>query len=188
MQIHSVLKKSVIATGVAIALASSGAQAISAGTDINLSAKAKAGGMAGAAYTMPQEASAAVFGNPATLTQFKGFSMNFGASFLGLKSVDVDTDTAGVGNSGKSHSDADNYIIPDFGMTLEVAPGLVIGTGLEVDAGLGADYRDDPINLIGAPGAITLPLNVFCCDSYRCEVCVPSGAATKLHRHSEQSL
>jgi long-chain fatty acid transport protein len=160
MQIHSVLKKSVIATGVAIALASSGAQAISAGTDLNLSAKAKAGGMAGAAYTMPQEASAAVFGNPATLTQFKGFNMNFGASLIGLKSVDVDTESALTGNSGISHSDADNYIVPDFGMTLEVAPGLVIGTGLEVDAGLGVDMRDDPINLIGVPGAITLPLNV----------------------------
>lgn len=139
------LKKTPLAAGVAIALASTGAQAISTGTDLNLSAKAAAGGMAGAAYTMPQEASAAVFGNPATLTQFKGFNMNFGASFLeyDLSSEDV---VNPVGPNGVVHNnDAGSYIVPDIGLTLELAPGLVIGTGLEVDAGLGADYRDDQI-------------------------------------------
>jgi len=164
-------KKAPLAAGVVIALASGGAQAISAGTDLNLSGKAKAGAMGGAAYTMPQEASAAVFGNPATLTQFKGFNMNFGASYLGITSVDVTTSNALGTDSGTAHSDADDYIIPDFGMTLELAPGLVLGTGLEVDAGLGADYRDDPVGLTGLPGGalglnagasdvITLPLMV----------------------------
>jgi len=128
-------------SSVLVLLASTSAHAISAGTDLNLSAKARAGGMAGAAYTMPQEASAAVFGNPATLTQFQGINMNFGASFLMLQAVDVE---AG-GSNQEAHSDADNYIVPDFGLTIQVAPNLVIGTGLEVDAGLGADYRDDPV-------------------------------------------
>jgi len=143
-----------VAAGMAMLVASTSAMAISTGTDLNLSGKARAGGMAGAAYTMPQEASAAVFGNPATLTQFKGINLNFGASFLSLSEVDVKTfsDDATYGSAiskDKSHSDADNYIVPDFGLTLQVAPNLVLGTGLEVDAGLGADYRDDPIaNLI----------------------------------------
>ncbi len=145
-------KKAPLAAGVVIAMASGGAQAISTGTDLNLTAKAAAGGMGGAAYTMPQEASAAVFGNPATLTQFKGFNMNFGASYLDydLSSKDV-SDNLGL-TSGQTHTnDAGGYIVPDVGITLELAPGLVIGTGLEVDAGLGADYRDDPImaNILG---------------------------------------
>lgn len=171
MQIHSVLKKSVIATGVAVALASGGAQAISTGTDLNLSAKAAAGGMAGAAYVRPQEASAAVFGNPATLTQFKGFNMNFGASLLmieELKNEQFGTITGGgfAGSySNESISDADNYIVPDLGITLEIAPGLVVGTGLEVDAGLGGDYRDDPVMLLGDTSGVglvnfTVPINV----------------------------
>lgn len=143
-------KKAPLAAGIAIAMASGGAQAISTGTDLNLSAKAAAGGMGGAAYTMPQEASAAVFGNPATLTQFKGFNMNFGASYLDydLTSKDVSNAAAGalgVPNGTTHTNDAGSYIVPDFGLTLELAPGLVIGTGLELDAGLGADYRDDPI-------------------------------------------
>jgi len=134
-----------VAAGMAMLVASTGAMAISTGTDLNLSGKARAGGMAGAAYTLPQEASAAVFGNPATLTQFKGINLNFGASFLSLASVDVETSTGGGPLDGTAHSDADNYIVPDFGLTLQVSPNLVIGTGLEVDAGLGADYRDDPV-------------------------------------------
>jgi len=146
-----------VAAGMAMLVASTGAMAISTGTDLNLSAKARAGGMAGAAYTMPQEASAAVFGNPATMTQFKGINLNFGASFLGLPGVDVETSSS-LGST-KSHSDADDYIVPDFGLTLQVSPNLVLGTGLEVDAGLGADYRDDPASLLGA-GLVNLPLNV----------------------------
>jgi len=137
-----------VAAGLGLLVASTGAMAISTGTDLNLSGKARAGGMAGAAYTAPQEASAAVFGNPATLTQFKGINMNFGASFLSLASIDVTTEAAVAGGAlskKNAHSDADNYIVPDFGLTIQVAPNLYIGTGLEVDAGLGADYRDDPV-------------------------------------------
>src|SRR5690606_19896595 len=53
---------------------------LNTGTDLNLSLKPIAGGMAGAAYTRPQEVSSALFGNPATLTQFKGFNFGLGAA------------------------------------------------------------------------------------------------------------
>jgi len=152
-----------VAAGMAMLVASTGAMAISTGTDLNLSAKARAGGMAGAAYTMPQEASAAVFGNPATLTQFKGINLNFGASWLSIAGVENDQTFAVSGTTvatNTSTSDADNYIVPDFGLTLQVSPNLVIGTGLEVDAGLGADYRDDPIALAAGALGTELPLLV----------------------------
>ena len=144
-------------------LASTSAHAISTGTDLNLSAKARAGGMAGAAYTMPQEASAAVFGNPATLTQFKGINFNFGASLLSLQGVQNQQQTSidGLGTfTNKSDSDADNYVLPDIGITMQVSPNLVIGTGLEVDSGLGGDYRDDPISLLGGVAGTGIPLLV----------------------------
>jgi len=144
-----------VAAGMAMLVASTGAQATNSGTDLNLSAKARSGGMAGAAYTMPQEASAAVFGNPATLTQFKGINFNFGASMIGLmdaqnqQQTSITTGAGTLVSTNKSNSDANNYVIPDLGITMQVSPNLVIGTGLEVDSGLGADYRDDPISLFG---------------------------------------
>lgn len=53
-------------------LLSNVAQATNIGSDSNLGYKPVAGAMGDAAYTAPQEASAAIFGNPATLTQFEG--------------------------------------------------------------------------------------------------------------------
>jgi len=158
-----------VSGGLSLLLASSGASAISTGPDLNLSTKMRAGGMAGAAYTIPQEASAAVFGNPATLTQFKGVNLNFGASFLLLTDIDnhqtstIEGSTVFGGalngsHSNTSSSDASNYILPDFGVTLQISPNLVIGTGLEVDAGIGADWRDSPITLLGGAAGTGLPL------------------------------
>jgi len=142
-----------VAAGMAMLAASTGAQAASTGTDFNLSAHSIAGGMAGAAYTRPQEASAAVFGNPATLTQFPGVNFNFGATLISLTDVQVETDTTlnvGAGSFAfheEHDSDADNYVVPTLGLTLQISPNLTLGLGLEADAGLGADYRDDPLTL-----------------------------------------
>ncbi|HIG79426.1 MAG TPA: long-chain fatty acid transport protein [Cycloclasticus sp.] len=159
-----------VAAGMAMLVASTGAQADSTGTDLNLSAHTIAGGMAGAAYTRPQEASAAVFGNPATLTQFPGVNFNFGAAHIFLQQIEVETTTVtGAANganalglptyaatnthTSSATSDADNYIIPTLGISLQVSPKLFLGLGLEADAGLGADYRNDPISLTGMDAA-----------------------------------
>lgn len=163
--------KSPIVQGAVMVLGSASAHANFSGTDVNLGINPAAGGMAGAAYTRPEEPSAAVFGNPATLTQFKGFNMNFGASLLMIDATNKQSLTVpGVGSfENRSTSDADNYLIPTFGMTLEMAPGVVLGIGLEADGGLGADYRDDPIMLtagaatdpaLGFSTPITLPVVV----------------------------
>jgi long-chain fatty acid transport protein len=144
---------------------SPGALALNSGTDLNLSLKPIAGGMAGAAYTKPQEVSAALFGNPATLTQFKGFNFGLGAAIL---EPDVDNYQSNNGFTNHSHSLAQNYIAPDVALGAEIAPGFVLGAGVAVDSGLGADYRTQPINAgaglglggAGAGGAATLPLLV----------------------------
>jgi long-chain fatty acid transport protein len=106
---------------------------------------------------VPQEASAAVFGNPATLTQFKGTTFNFGAAYLGVNTENTQTSAAG---SNKVKSKARDYLAPDFGLTIDLGGGRVFGLGLEVDAGLGADYRNAPLSLVGVAGAATLPLLV----------------------------
>jgi len=155
-----------VAAGMAMLVASTGAQAGNTGTDLNLSAKARAGGMGGAAYTMPQEASAAVFGNPATLTQFKGMHFNFGASLISLADPQIQQESTITGGAlagtykNKSTSDANNYIVPDIGISMQVSPKLFIGTGLELDSGLGTDFRDDPFQLLGGAFNTKLPLLV----------------------------
>lgn len=133
------------------------AHATNVGTDANLGYKPAAGAMGGAAYTMPQEASAAVFGNPATLADFKGKSFNLGAAYLGVSAKNTQASAAGT---NVSKSGANDYVAPDVGLAIELAPGSVLGLGLEVDAGLGADYRDKPISLVGVSGAASLPLVV----------------------------
>ncbi len=42
------------------------------GTDLNLTMMPAAGGMGGVGIARPQDVGSAVFGNPATLTQYKG--------------------------------------------------------------------------------------------------------------------
>lgn len=139
-----------------LAMASSGAFALNTGTDLNLSMKAAAGGMAGAAYTKPQEASAALFGNPATMTQFGGTNFNLGAAYL---SPTLENTQSSPGLSHTSKSGAKDYVAPDLAVTHELGGGWYLGAGVEVDAGIGADFRNSPITL-GGNTAATLPLVV----------------------------
>lgn len=146
-------------------LASNSAFAIATGTDLNLSMKAASGGMAGAAYTKPQEASAAVFGNPATMTQFGGTNFNFGAAYL-VPELEVTQTGAGAldGVTGNvSKSGAENYVAPDLAVIHELGNGWYLGAGIEADAGLGADYRTSPItvpSLSANPAVTGVPLVV----------------------------
>lgn len=165
---YHTMKKCLPACGLFLGLGATSAQANFSGTDVNLGINPAAGGMVGAAYARPEEPSAAIFGNPATLTQFKGFNMNFGASFLMIDATNKQSFSGPTGSfEHRSTSDADNYLVPNLGVTLELAQGVVLGVGLEADAGLGADYRDDPILLtagaapsLGFPTPISLPVVV----------------------------
>ena len=155
----------------ALAFFTPGAMATNAGTDLNLDHHIVAAGMAGAAYTRPQEVSAAVAGNPATLRQFDQGQYNFGASLLPIKELkNVQTtriDTLNTTFTNESVSSAENYIVPTFGMVLSDSKDWTWAAGLEVDAGIGADFRDDPIYLLGGAGTalglgspVSLPLVV----------------------------
>jgi hypothetical protein len=59
------------------------AQATTYGTDVNNTVLPATGGMAGASIARTVEGAAAVFGNPANLTQYKeGTTFSFGATFF----------------------------------------------------------------------------------------------------------
>lgn len=148
---------SILVIGGAFATSGGIAHATNVGTDTNLGYKPAAGAMGGAAYTAPQEASSALFGNPATLTSLKGTTFNFGASYLGVTAENTQSSVAGT---NRSRSRAKDYILPDVAVKFDLANGGAVGFGLEADAGLGADYRNAPISLVGVNGAASLPLVV----------------------------
>jgi long-chain fatty acid transport protein len=129
--------------------------ALPKGANFSVSMKPASGGMSGAAFAMPQEVSAAVFGNPATLTQFPGTQFGLGASILKIKLENTQT---GAGGTNLSDSAADNYVIPDAAFSRQIGESWVIGAGIQVGAGLGADFRDDPVRVGAVPGT-ELPFN-----------------------------
>lgn len=155
-----------VAAAAMLMMASTGAFAILTGTDTNLSLKPASGGMAGASYTKPQEPSAAVFGNPATMTQFSGTRFGIGAAYL-HPNVEITQSGASALDSGPtshtSSSHAVDYVVPDVAVTYELGNGWYLGTGIGVNAGAGVDYRTDPITVPSAstdPAITGLPLAV----------------------------
>lgn len=129
-----------------------------AGTDLNLSAHPATGGMAGAGYTFALEPSAALFGNPASLTQMKGIRFNLGATYFHFFGNNQNQEFAGLENT--STSSATDYLLPVTAATFEIVDDLVMGFGIEVDTGAGADYRLDPVTLLGTPTDTTVGGNL----------------------------
>lgn len=140
---------SVCLTALAATLTHHNVLALPTGANLAISMKPVSGGMSGAAYTLPQEVSAAVFGNPAALTQFSGTQFGFGAALL---KIDLKNTQTGAGGTNVSQSAANNYAAPDFAFSYQTGQGLAFGAGVQVGAGLGADFRDDPIKVGAIPG------------------------------------
>jgi len=84
------------------------------------------------------------------------------------------TSIIGVGTStNKPLSDANNYVLPDLSITLQLSPNLVTGTGLEVDSGIGTGYSyaqdvlsDKPNNTLDGLGSIPLGDTAFSVIAY----------------------
>lgn len=126
------------------------AQATTFGTDVNNSVLPATGGMGGASVARTVEGAAAVFGNPANLTQYKeGTTFTFGASFFDPE-IEVDHDGTTTGRAWSGSSNADKYLIPTIAVTQGLGglglENLVLGLGLTA-TGAGSDFRDVPGSL-----------------------------------------
>ena len=95
--------------------------------------------MAGVSLALPQDVPAAVFGNPATLSQFRGTQFCLGGAWVeGYPTVTSPTVPVGV------TSRTQGFATPEIGVTQDLRPVGVpgaLGIGLGGFSGLGAEYR-----------------------------------------------
>lgn len=113
------------------------------GTDLNNNLLPATGGMGGASVARTVEPAAAVFGNPANLTQYnEGTSFTFGATYFDHNVEGTTSDNFG---GGDIKSQTNPYLVPTIAITQAFSENLVAGLGLSVTAGLGADFRGQGI-------------------------------------------
>ncbi len=103
--------------------------------------------MAGTSHARPQDLPSAVFGNPATLTQYGGGTrFTFGATFYNPE-VDLVHDGSVTGAPFKTESDTDVFPVPIIGVAQDLT-GLgipaVLGLGVTAVSGIGSSFRDEP--------------------------------------------
>ncbi|MBF4988166.1 OmpP1/FadL family transporter [Methylophilus sp. 14] len=140
--IKSSTKTSSITVMVSALFASASAFAANYGTDLNNTMLPAAGGMAGVSIAHSIEPSAAVFGNPATLTQFnEGTKFSFGATFY-KPEVKANHNGLNTGTAWSGKSKATNYLVPTVAVTQAFSDKLVAGLGLTAQSGIGSDFRD----------------------------------------------
>ncbi len=113
------------------------------GTDLNLTMMPASGGMGGVGIARPQDTGSAVFGNPASLTQFNGTHFMFGATFY-AQDVDALHDGTTTGTAWSGESDAGPYLIPSIAIAQSLNDRVTLGLGLGVVAGIGSDFRKVP--------------------------------------------
>ncbi len=137
------------------------------GTDLNLTMMPAAGGMGGVGIARPQDTSAAVFGNPATLGQYDdGTHFLFGATFYHPDVTDTH-DGSATGTAWSGDSDASDYLLPNVSIVQPLGNGMTLGVGLTPVSGIGSDFRTAPgslsptaeLILFGANAGLAYKLN-----------------------------
>ena len=121
------------------------------GSDLQNVMAPASGGMAGVSTAQPQDVPSAIFGNPATLTQFGGTQFTVGGAWIeGYPTISHSADVP-LGPSFDVTSRTAGFVAPEIGVTqnLNVCDrSVTFGLGLSSLSGLGAEYRGK------APGTI----------------------------------
>jgi len=175
------------AVGTALSLGSVGAIAGPHGFDLHNVLNGAAASFAGTSIAHTEDPVSAVFGNPATLTQYYGgTNFMFGATFYqprvqmkhdgsapyavsGLTGLDtlVEADNAIASTTAAAfafdaRSKADIYAVPQVAVTQDLS-GLgipvVLGVGVTATNGIGVDYKHESNSLGAAAELINLGVN-----------------------------
>ena len=119
------------------------------GIELHNSMMPASGAMAGVSISRPQDLQSAIYGNPATLTQFRGTQFSFGAGWA-EPTINIDQSTplplVGV-DPYSARSGTPGSAVPNIGVTQDMRVfdfPVTIGLGLMTNAGLGVDYRRVP--------------------------------------------
>jgi long-chain fatty acid transport protein len=146
---HNCIKKT-ITLGTMVALSSTSAvHAGPYGYDLHNTLAPASGAMAGTSIARPQDNVSATFGNPATLSKFKGTEFTFGATFY-KPEVTVKHDGSVTGAAFKQKSGTDIFPVPEIAVTQDLRgldiPGT-LGLGLTATSGIGSEFRKSPESL-----------------------------------------
>lgn len=91
--------------------------------------------------------------NPASMA-FVGNKMDLGAVLFSPRREATRTGSGPAGLDGKSESDAEYFVIPEFGLNRMITDELALGVTVYANGGLNTDYRNRPIAGASACAAI----------------------------------
>ena len=114
------------------------------GTDTQNVLTPAAGGMAGVSLAQPQDVPAAIFGNPATLTQFHGTQFTLGGAWVEGYPTVTNNGSLNGGVPFSVTSRTQGFAVPEIGVIQDLRPVGVpgdFGLGFGGLSGLGAEYR-----------------------------------------------
>lgn len=137
-----------VATTILFALPAERAYAQALGIELHNTAMPASGAMGGASIARPQDLQSAIFGNPATLTQYEGTQFSFGGAWI---EPTFNIDHAGGALPGvdaySGKSDAQGSALGNIGVTQDLSAlgrPVTLGIGLFAGAGAGVSFRDIP--------------------------------------------
>ncbi len=173
--------------GIALGALAQVAQAQGYGTDSQNVLTPAAGGMAGVSLAEPQDVPAAIFGNPATLTQFHGTQFTLGGAWVeGYPTVTNDGSLNG-GVPFSITSRTQGFAVPEIGVIQDLRPVGVagdFGLGFAGLSGLGAEYRGkSPLNDVSSEYMV---LGVNAAMGFQLSERLSVGAALTLGNGFEQ--
>jgi long-chain fatty acid transport protein len=127
------------------------ANAQSFGVELFNNVMPASGGMAGTSIAAPQDVQSAVYGNPATMTQYKGNQFAFGSAWVeptyNLSVAEPGLPLLGIQPFSNAKSDAQGVAPVNIGITHDLsASGLPVtfGLGFMAGSGAGVDFRHVP--------------------------------------------
>ncbi len=134
--------------------------AVPMGSEFDSTMSPRAGGMMGISSAYMMDPVAAIFSNPATLTQQQGsnaFEVGMTYGRLDLRATSNGVNALGAG-AIDGDSELRDIVLPHFAATQRFSPKLVGAMGITGISGLGSDFRNTP----GIPGnGITSDLKLF---------------------------
>lgn len=136
----------VLAVALAVSVGNRTARGQSYGVDVHNTINPASGGMAGVSLAKPQDVPSAIFGNPATLADFRGSQFTIGGAWSD-PTFNVAHDGAVTGFPFSGRSTSQGCLLPTIGVTQDLSavniPGTV-GVGITALSGISEQLTDQP--------------------------------------------